>query len=70
MSATAVMLTLFGKTPCNDIRLADLEREAKVLELSLLHNMDKNTFMNAVAPCLINKKKVEGAAGVDLPKVA
>ncbi|KAK2558886.1 hypothetical protein P5673_018502 [Acropora cervicornis] len=58
MSGTAVMLTWFGKTPCNDIRLADFKREAKVLELSLLHNKDKNTFMKAVASCLINKKKV------------
>ena len=52
------MLTWFGKTPCNDIRLADFKREAKVLELSLLHNKDKNTFMKAVASCLISKKKV------------
>ena len=70
MSATAVMLTWFGKTACNDIRLADLKREAKVLGLSLLRNKDKNTFMKAVASCLINKKKVEIAAGVDLAKVA
>ena len=70
MSATAILLVWLTKSASHEIRLKELKKEAKKMGLTLLRNKDKNTYIRAVAPSLVRKKKGTIAENVALDRVS
>ena len=70
MSATAILLVSLTKSASHEIRLKELKKEAKKMGLTLLRNKDKNTYIRAVAPSLVQKKKGTIAENVALDRVS
>ena len=70
MSATAILLVWLAKSASHEIRLEELKKEAKKMGLTLLRNKDKNAYIRAVAPSLVQKKKGTIAENVALDRVS
>ena len=59
-----------AKSASREIRLEELKKEAKKMGLTLLRNKDKNTYIQAMASSLVQRKKVKIAENVALDRAS